>query len=36
MKKELRTTFDTRQYMLSEDFEIYYKDDMNYIFVRAS
>lgn len=29
MKKELRTTFDTRQYMLSEDFEIYYYNDRN-------
>ena len=27
MKKKLRTTFDTRQYMLSEDFEIYYYND---------
>ncbi len=29
MKKVLRTTFDTRQYMLSEDFEIYYYNDRN-------
>jgi AraC-like DNA-binding protein len=29
MKRELRTTFDTRQYMLSEDFEIYYYNDRN-------
>lgn len=29
MKKELRTTFNTRQYMLSEDFEIYYYNDRN-------
>ena len=29
MKTELRTTFDTRQYMLSEDFEIYYYNDRN-------
>ncbi|MDD3219006.1 MAG: AraC family transcriptional regulator [Lachnospiraceae bacterium] len=27
MKKELRTTFITRQYMLSKDFEIYYYND---------
>ena len=29
MKRELRTTFDTRQYMLSEDFEIFYYNDRN-------
>ena len=29
MKKELRTTFSTRQYMLSKDFEIYYYNDRN-------
>ena len=29
MKKNLRTNFDTRQYMLSEDFEIYYYNDRN-------
>ena len=29
MKKELRTTFNTRQYMLSKDFEIYYYSDIN-------
>lgn len=29
MKKELRTNFSTRQYMLSKDFEIYYYNDRN-------
>lgn len=29
MKKKLETRFQTRQYMLSEDFEIYYYNDMN-------
>lgn len=29
MKKELRTNFSTRQYMLSRDFEIYYYNDRN-------
>ena len=29
MKKHLQTTFQTRQYMLSKDFEIYYYDDYN-------
>ncbi|MBE6024336.1 MAG: helix-turn-helix domain-containing protein [Cellulosilyticum sp.] len=29
MKKELRTTFNNRQYMLSKNFEIYYYSDMN-------
>lgn len=28
MKKDLQTTFNTRQYMLSEDFEIYYYSDL--------
>lgn len=27
MKKNLKTAFSTRQYMLSKDFEIYYYDD---------
>ena len=30
MKKNLNTIFTTRQYMLSEDFEIYYYNDKNY------
>lgn len=30
MKKKLNTVFTTRQYMLSEDFEIYYYNDKNY------
>lgn len=29
MKKDLRTIFHTRQYMLSKDFEIYYYNDRN-------
>ena len=29
MKKDLRTTFSNRQYMLSKDFEIYYYSDIN-------
>lgn len=29
MKKELRTVFNNRQYMLSKDFEIYYYSDLN-------
>lgn len=29
MKQQLRTTFSTRQYMLSKDFEIYYYNDRN-------
>jgi len=29
MKKELRTVFNNRQYMLSKDFEIYYYSDTN-------
>lgn len=29
MKQELRTTFNTRQYMLSKDFEIFYYNDTN-------
>lgn len=29
MKKKLRTIFHTRQYMLSQDFEIYYYNDRN-------
>ena len=29
MKKDLRTVFSTRQYMLSSDFEIYYYNDRN-------
>ena len=29
MKKELRTNFNTRQYMLSKDFEIFYYSDTN-------
>ena len=29
MKKNLQTTFSTRQYMLSKDFEIYYYNDTN-------
>ena len=27
MKKKLQTPFSTRQYMLSEDFELYYYSD---------
>ena len=30
MKKNLQTTFSTRQYMLSKDFEIYYYNDLHY------
>lgn len=29
MKKDLRTTFNTRQYMVSKDFEIFYYSDTN-------
>ena len=29
MKKELSTSFDTRQHMKSEDFEIFYYKDLN-------
>ena len=29
MKKNLKTEFSTRQYMLSRDFEIYYYSDKN-------
>ncbi len=34
MKKNLQTTFSTRQYMLSKDFEIYYYNDQNMTKVR--
>lgn len=30
MKKKLRSTFDSRQYMLSRDFEVYYYADKNF------
>ena len=30
MKKELRSTFETRQYMLSKDFEVFYYSDINF------
>ena len=30
MKKDLQTTFSTRQYMLSKDFEIYYYNDAHF------
>ena len=30
MKKQFQTPFQTRQYMLSKDFEIYYYDDTNF------
>lgn len=29
-KKKLQTTFNTRQYMLSKDFELYYYNDLNF------
>lgn len=35
MKKKLQTTFSTRQYMLSKDFEIYYYDDAHLTGVKA-
>lgn len=35
MKKNLQTTFSTRQYMLSKDFEIYYYDDTRLTSVKA-
>ncbi len=34
MKNELRSAFNTRQYMLSEDFEIYYYSDLHFQSVR--
>ena len=30
MRKNLRSAFNTRQYMLSRDFEIYYYSDLNF------
>ncbi len=30
MKKKLRSDFNTRQYMLSDDFELYYYSDLNF------
>lgn len=30
MKKELRSAFNTRQYMLSKDFEVYYYSDLHF------
>ena len=30
MKQELRSAFNTRQYMLSKDFEIYYYSDLHF------
>ncbi|MGX8698687.1 MAG: AraC family transcriptional regulator [bacterium] len=30
MKKELRSAFNSRQYMLSEDFEVFYYSDLNF------
>lgn len=35
MKKRLQTTFSTRQYMLSKDFEIYYYDDAHFSGVKT-
>lgn len=35
MKKNLKTSFSTRQYMLSEDFEIYYYEDANFNSVKS-
>lgn len=35
MKKDLRTAFSTRQYMLSKDFEIYYYSDRNMKSIRS-
>lgn len=35
MRKRLQTAFQTRQYMLSKDFEIYYYDDENFSGVKA-
>ena len=29
MRKNLQTAFSTRQYMISQDFEIYYYNDLN-------
>lgn len=29
MRKNLQTTFSTRQYMVAQDFEIYYYNDQN-------
>ena len=34
MKKELRSAFNTRQYMLSRDFEIYYYSDLHFTAVK--
>ena len=34
MKKKLRSEFNTRQYMLSKDYEIYYYDDTRHVNVR--
>ncbi len=35
MKKNLQTPFQTRQYMLSEDFEVYYYEDMHFTGVNS-
>ena len=35
MKKELRTDFTNRQYMIHKDFEIYYYSDRNFSDVHA-
>ena len=35
MKKRLRTTFSTRQYMISKDIELYYYDDANLTGVKS-
>lgn len=35
MKKQLQTTFSQRQYMLSEDFEIYYYNDTHFSGVKS-
>ena len=35
MRKRLQTTFSTRQYMLSKDFEIYYYDDAHFSSVKT-
>ena len=35
MKKNLQSDFNTRQYMLSQDFEIYYYNDTNFNGVKS-
>ena len=34
MKKHFQTAFDTRQYMVSKDFEIFYYEDTHFSNVR--